>query len=61
MEADKEFRQEELRTKWMLNRQDVKFDVEKLGFVSTIDLFASHINTQFENLSTGQILIQTRS
>ena len=24
MEADKEFRQEELRTEWMLNRQDLK-------------------------------------
>ena len=33
----------------MLNRQDFEFVVEKLGFVTTIDLFTSPINTQLEN------------
>ena len=32
----------------MLNRQDFKFVVEKLGFVPTVDLFASLINTQLQ-------------
>ena len=48
MEADKESRQQKLRTEWMLNRQDFKFVVEKLGFIPTVDLFASRINTQLE-------------
>ena len=48
VEEDKESRQQELRTEWMLNRQDFKFVAEKLGFVTTIDLFASRINTQLE-------------
>ena len=33
----------------MLNRQDFELVVEKLGFVTTIDLFTSPINTQLEN------------
>ena len=45
MEADEESKQQELRTEWMLNRQDFKFVVEKLGFIPTVDLFASLINT----------------
>ena len=32
----------------MLNRKDFKFVVEKLGFIPTVDLFASRINTQLE-------------
>ena len=32
----------------MLNGKDLKFAVEKLGFVPTVDLFALHINTQLE-------------
>ena len=32
----------------MLNRQDFKFVAEKLGFVPTVDLFASLINTQLQ-------------
>ena len=48
VEADEESRQQELRTEWMLNRQDLKFAVEKLGFIPTVDLFASRINTQLE-------------
>ena len=48
MEADKESRQQELRTEWVLNRQDFKFAAEMLGFIPTVDLFASHINTQLE-------------
>ena len=45
VEADEESRQQELKTEWMMNRQDFKFVVEKLGFTPTVDLFASRINT----------------
>ena len=48
MKADKESRQQELRTEWMLRRQDFKSVVEKLRFIPTVDLFASRINTQLE-------------
>ena len=41
VEAGKESRQQELRTEWMLNRQDFKFVIEKLRFVSAVDLFPS--------------------
>ena len=48
-EADEESRQQELRTEWVLNRQDFKFVVEKLGFIITVNLFVSYINTlQFQ-------------
>ena len=49
MKADKESRQQELRTDWMLNRQDYKLVVEELVFILTVDLLASRINTQLEN------------
>ena len=54
MEAGKESRQQELRTEWILNRQDFKFVVEKLGFVPTVDLFASRINIQLETFMSNR-------
>ena len=50
-EADEESRQQELRTEWVLNRQDFKFVVEKLGFIVTVDLFASYINPVLQHLT----------
>ena len=47
-EAEKESKQQELRTKQMLNRHGFKFAVEKLRFVPTADLFVSRSNTQVE-------------
>ena len=46
--AEKVSWQQELRTEWMLNTQDFNFAVEKLGFIPTVDLFASCIKTQLE-------------
>ena len=45
----------ELRTECVFNRQDFKL-VKKLRFIPTVDLFASHINTQLSLCHTGQIL-----
>ena len=55
MEAGKKSRQQELRTEWILNRQDFEFIVEKLEFVSTVDLFASSINIQLEKFISNRL------
>ena len=55
MEAGKESTQQESRTEWILNKQDFKFIVEKLGFVSKVDLFASRINIQLGKFMSNRL------
>ena len=55
MEAGKKSRHQELRTEWILNRQDFEFIVEKLRFVSTVDLFASSIKIQLEEFISNRL------
>ena len=55
MEAGKKSRHQELRTEWILNRKDFEFIVEKLRFVSTVDLFASSIKIQLEKFISNRL------
>ena len=56
-EADKESRQQELRTEWMLNRQDFKFLVEKLGLFQQLTYLHHALIISSRRLChTGQIL-----
>lgn len=55
MEAGKKSRHQELRAEWILNRQDFEFIVEKLRFVSTVDLFASSIKIQLEEFISNRL------
>ena len=45
-EADKESRQQETRTEWMLNKTSFKNIQKELSFFPNIDLFASRLNKQ---------------
>lgn len=45
-DADKESREQESRTEWMLNKSDFEYLVKRLDFTPSIDLFASRLNKQ---------------
>ena len=49
VEADRESRDSEMRTEWMLNEEIFKEVILTLEFTPDIDLFASRINTQLQN------------
>ena len=44
--ADRESREQALRTEWMLNRRDLHYVMEKLNVFPSIDFFTSKLNTQ---------------
>ncbi|XP_057294577.1 uncharacterized protein LOC130623096 [Hydractinia symbiolongicarpus] len=46
VEADRESRQQETRTAWMLNKSTFRYALNELDFRPETDLFASRINTQ---------------
>ena len=45
-EADIESRKHETRTEWMINQKYFKKIIKRLNFRSTVDLFATRLNTQ---------------
>ena len=48
VDADRESRETETRTEWMLNREILRKTVDTLNFEPKIDLFATRLNNQFD-------------
>ena len=55
VEADRESRETETRTEWMLNREIIRKTVDVLNFEPKIDLFATRLNNQFDQFVSPRL------
>ena len=51
VEADRESRECETRTEWMLNKNSFHNVIRELQYTPSVDLFAGRINTQLKSFS----------